>query len=95
MVTCGVRGRHDLAGLVEEVLALELPKPQAVRLGDWERRPLTLEQQRYAAMDAYACLLLHWELQALPTTATLSQQLRAVMRERAAAAAAAGDEGAL
>jgi ribonuclease D len=52
-------------------------------MGDWERKPLTAEQQRYAAMDAYACLLLHWELQQLPTKQTLSQQLIEKMRERA------------
>lgn len=86
------------------MLALHLPKPQSIRLGNWERRPLSREQQNYAAMDAWACLLLHWELQQLPTTQTLSQQLIEAMRRRAAgggdagggaeaaAAAAAGDE---
>lgn len=54
------------------------------RMGDWERKPLTREQQRYAAMDAYACLLLHWELQNLPTKQTLQQRLIDAMRERAA-----------
>jgi len=55
------------------------------RMGDWERKPLTPEQQRYAAMDAWACLLLHWELQQLPTRQTLSQQMIEAMRQRAAA----------
>lgn len=54
-------------------------------MGDWERKPLTSEQQRYAAMDAYACLLLHWELQQLPSKETLSQQLIAAIRQRAGA----------
>lgn len=77
------------AGLVEEVLGLDLPKPHQIRLGNWERRPLSDEQKQYAALDAFASLLLHWELQALPERLTLSQQLRAAMRERAAAAIAA------
>lgn len=55
------------------------------RMGDWERKPLLHDQQRYAAMDAYACLLLHWQLQELPTKQTLSQQLIDAMRQRAAA----------
>jgi ribonuclease D len=54
-------------------------------MGDWERRPLTHEQQRYAAMDAYACLLLHWQLQQLPTKQTLQQQILETMRKRAEA----------
>lgn len=62
------------------------------RTGDWERRPLTREQQWYAAMDAYACLLLHWELQQLPTKETLQQQLLGAMRERAAQAAVEEEE---
>jgi ribonuclease D len=76
------------AGLVEEVLSCNLPKPQPIRLGNWERKPLSSEQQHYAAMDAHACLLLHWELLRLPTTQTLSQQLIENMQLRAAA-----DEG--
>lgn len=50
---------------------MELPKPQHIRLGNWEKLPLSEEQQRYAAMDAFACLLLHWEMQQLPERLTL------------------------
>lgn len=52
-------------------------------MGDWEQKPLSPEQQRYAAMDAYACLLLHWELQQLPTKQTLNQRLIEAMKQRA------------
>jgi ribonuclease D len=52
-------------------------------MGDWEQKPLNTEQQRYAAMDAYACLLLHWELQQLPTKQTLNQRLIEAMKQRA------------
>lgn len=81
------------AGLIEEVLSLDLPKPNHIRLGNWERKPLSPEQQNYAAKDAYACLLLHWELQALPTTQTLSQQLIHAMRQRACGGDADEDGG--
>jgi ribonuclease D len=53
------------------------------RMGDWEQKPLNAEQQRYAAMDAYACLLLRWELQQLPTKQTLNQRLIEAMKQRA------------
>lgn len=75
------------------MLGLELPKPNNIRLGNWEQRPLSDEQKQYAALDAFASLLLYWELQALPERLTLSQQLRSAMRERAEAAIAAADEG--
>lgn len=76
-------------GLVEEVLNLQLPKPQGVRCGNWEARPLSPDQQRYAALDVFASLLLHHELQELPPQATASQQLREAMFAKAAAASGA------
>jgi hypothetical protein len=59
------------AGLVEEVLSVELPKPQHIRMGNWEQRPLSAEQQAYAALDAFASLLVHYEIEELPQRLTL------------------------
>ena len=36
-----------------------LAKSPALRLSNWEARPLCAEQQQYAALDALASLLLH------------------------------------
>ncbi|WIA22870.1 hypothetical protein OEZ86_009815 [Tetradesmus obliquus] len=84
--------RWSLAGLVEEVLSVELPKPQHIRLGNWEQRPLNAEQQAYAALDAFASLLVQYEVAELPERLTLSQQLRQAIKERAAAVAGDAQE---
>lgn len=90
---CHPQGVPDMVSLLlgvssaHNISAVLLRCSHASRMGDWERKPLTPEQQRYAAMDAWACLLLHWELQQLPTRQTLSQQLIEAMRQRAAAEA--------
>ena len=39
-------------------LGMNLSKPKSVARSDWERRPLTPEQQRYASQDAYVGLWL-------------------------------------
>ena len=38
------------------MLGKTLPKDASLRLSDWELLPLSPEQQRYAATDAYASL---------------------------------------
>jgi ribonuclease D len=53
------------------VLSVELPKPQHIRMGNWEQRPLSAEQQAYAALDAFASLLVHYEIEELPERLTL------------------------
>eukprot|EP00775_Hariotina_reticulata_P011580 gene11580-11724_t len=75
--------RWSLAGLVEEVLTLQLPKPVGVRCGNWEARPLSQEQKLYAALDVFASLLLHYELQNQPLQVTASQQMREAMFQKA------------
>ena len=47
------------AGLAAAVLSAELAKDQGLRTSNWETWPLSLEQQQYAALDAYASLLLY------------------------------------
>lgn len=49
--------KWSLAALLQHLLRLRLPKSQAVRCSNWEARPpLSLEQQHYAATDAWASL---------------------------------------
>lgn len=47
------------AGLAAAVLSAQLAKDQGLRTSNWETWPLSLEQQQYAALDAYASLLLY------------------------------------
>lgn len=51
----------SLADLCSEMLDLELRKPNEVRTGSWEKRPLSVDQLFYAAADAYAGLRL-WQV---------------------------------
>lgn len=55
--------KWSLAGLVAALLRLRLEKSQALRCSDWEG-PLTGEQRRYAATDAWASLRC-WEVSGL------------------------------
>ena len=57
---CDRRIEHQAhAGLVEAVLKLRIEKNQTLRTGNWEVWPLDAAQQHYAALDAYASLLLY------------------------------------
>ncbi|GLI65811.1 hypothetical protein VaNZ11_009434 [Volvox africanus] len=60
------RSRWSLSALVETVLRRQLPKPNNIRCGNWEKRPLDAAQQRYAALDAYAGLAVWAALLRLP-----------------------------
>ena len=47
------------AGLAAAVLSAEVDKDQGLRTSNWETWPLSFEQQHYAALDAFASLLLY------------------------------------
>lgn len=57
------RGTHwSLATLARHVLHSHLPKPGNVRCSNWEAHPLTMEQQMYAATDAWVSLRIYEEI---------------------------------
>jgi hypothetical protein len=57
------RGTHwSLATLARRVLHGHLPKPGNVRCSNWEAYPLTMEQQMYAATDAWVSLRIYEEI---------------------------------
>ncbi|OMO88544.1 hypothetical protein COLO4_20228 [Corchorus olitorius] len=55
-----------LASLTETLVCKELSKPKKIKLGNWELYPLSKEQLRYAATDAFASWHLHQVLKRLP-----------------------------
>ena len=50
---------HYMHLLSSRLLSLQLSKSKAVRLGNWERVPLSAKQLQYAATDAYISWRLH------------------------------------
>ncbi|BDA48518.1 probable Werner syndrome ATP-dependent helicase homolog at N-terminal half [Coccomyxa sp. Obi] len=58
--------KWSLARLAAAVLSAEVEKDQGLRTSNWETWPLSLEQQHYAALDAFASLLLYQRIMALP-----------------------------
>lgn len=63
--------RWSLNGLCEHFLRVRVDK--AVRLSNWEARPLLAQQIHYAATDAHAGLLLYKQLAGLPIQVRLSR----------------------
>ncbi|XP_068961031.1 bifunctional 3'-5' exonuclease/ATP-dependent helicase WRN [Petaurus breviceps papuanus] len=55
----------SLDGLVKHLFRKRLLKEQSVRCGRWEDFPLTEDQKKYAAIDAYASLIVYQKLEAL------------------------------
>ncbi|CAL8463613.1 g3147 [Coccomyxa elongata] len=58
--------KWSLARLAAAMLSAEVEKDQGLRTSNWETWPLSLEQQHYAALDAFASLLLYQRIMALP-----------------------------
>ncbi len=76
----------SLADLCADMLQLELEKPSSLRTGNWEKRPLSVDQLFYAATDAYAGLRL-WQVGAGAATwfarfVRASMYFEAVIRAR-------------
>ena len=63
----------SLAALVEWTLGRALPKTNSARISDWEAPVLSEEQQRYAALDAFAGLKVYQALEKMepPTRTTV------------------------
>ncbi|XP_051889128.1 LOW QUALITY PROTEIN: bifunctional 3'-5' exonuclease/ATP-dependent helicase WRN [Pristis pectinata] len=57
--------KWSLNGLVKHLYGKQLWKDTAVRCSDWDTFPLSNEQQQYAAVDAYAGLLIYQKLSSL------------------------------
>ncbi|CAA3016664.1 Werner Syndrome-like exonuclease isoform X1 [Olea europaea subsp. europaea] len=62
----GVAKRWSLASLTEMVICRQLPKPNKIRLGNWEVEVLSKEQLKYAATDAYVSWYLYQVLKSFP-----------------------------
>ncbi|CAO2041652.1 unnamed protein product [Urochloa humidicola] len=58
--------RWSLASLTQMITCKELPKPNNIRMGNWEADILTKQQLQYAATDAYISWYLYEALQSLP-----------------------------
>ncbi|KAK2644034.1 hypothetical protein Ddye_019229 [Dipteronia dyeriana] len=58
--------KWGLAALTEMLVCKELPKPNKIRLGNWEANVLSKDQLQYAATDAFASWHLYQVLKSLP-----------------------------
>lgn len=96
-ILCALKEHGDSsAGLAEAALKVCIEKDQKLRTGNWEAWPLNAAQQQYAALDAYASLLLYqvsvgifpwqgWRLLSLSAVASLElapEMLASVLRSR-------------
>lgn len=61
--------KWSLASLTEMLICKQLPKPEKIRLGNWEADFLLKEQLEYAATDAFVSWYLYQALNCLPDAA--------------------------
>lgn len=54
-----------LKALAKDLLGIELEKPKAVSMSNWQKFPLTIEQIHYAALDAWVGLKIYQSLKAM------------------------------
>nr|GME07956.1 Werner Syndrome-like exonuclease isoform X1 [Ipomoea batatas]GME12244.1 Werner Syndrome-like exonuclease isoform X1 [Ipomoea batatas] len=62
----GVPKNWSLASLTETLFCKQLPKPNHIRLGNWETPVLSKEHLNYAATDAFVSWHLYQALKSLP-----------------------------
>ncbi|KAL2530179.1 Werner Syndrome-like exonuclease [Forsythia ovata] len=62
----GIPKKWSLATLTEMLICRQLPKPNKIRLGNWEVEVLSKEQLKYAATDAYVSWYLYQVLKSFP-----------------------------
>lgn len=55
-------GRWSMANLVSYICNLQINKDRKVRMSQWHIKPLTAEQQIYAAIDVYISQVIYYEL---------------------------------
>jgi len=65
----------SLSALSFFALGKELPKTQSIRLSNWEVAPLSSEQEKYAAADAWVALDIFAKLQSTPRPGALTSSL--------------------
>lgn len=58
----GFSSPKSLAGFCMQYLGVQMDKAQDVRCGDWNAECLTDEQIVYASYDAYASVLIYYEV---------------------------------
>ena len=59
-----------LKALAKDLLGIELEKPKAVAMSNWEKFPLTVEQIHYAALDAWVGLKIYQSMKAMQGKST-------------------------
>lgn len=64
-----------LASLTEKLTCKQVPKPSKIRLGNWEANPLSREQLKYAATDAFVSWYLFEVLNRLPDADTHTDEV--------------------
>nr|XP_043611094.1 Werner Syndrome-like exonuclease [Erigeron canadensis] len=65
----------SMSALTEKLACKQVPKPSKIRLGNWEANPLSSEQLKYAATDAFVSWHLFVVLNNLPDADTRTNEV--------------------